>query len=82
MAATTEALASTSISETQAAERLGVPAITLRSWRLKNKLKSDLFTVTPSPLPEGRPKVRYDEQWIETYAGSVDHPEDVESIFV
>ncbi len=79
MAATTEAQASTTISETEAARRIGVNAQTLRLWRIDGKLAEGLATVTPSPMPTGRAKVRYDEQWIDAY---VQHSGQAHSIFV
>lgn len=78
MTATTEARPT--ISETEAARRLNVKPGTLRLWRLKGKLKPELVTETAPIVPGGRPKVEYDEGWINGYVAGIDHPDD--DIFV
>jgi predicted ArsR family transcriptional regulator len=52
------------ISETEAAKRLGVIPATLRTWRVKGLLADGLVTETASPAPNGRPRIRYDANWI------------------
>lgn len=85
MAATTEGPRASTISETEAARRIGVNAQTLRLWRIDGKLAEGLATVTPSPMPTGRAKVRYDAAWLDAYvtakAGGVPDEDHEHNIF-
>lgn len=77
-ATTTATEAPTTLSEHEAARKIGALVGTLRTWRIKGKLAPGLVKETPSLAPGGRPKIEYDAAWVADYVNpDAETPRDI-----